>query len=180
MWRSILFIKAALALASPTMTDGLQAQYAEILQRESVKRGLDPVELVALVENESHWDASRVGGVGQHCIGLGQHCLHTLAVCRDTAYRGDLCQAEWDALLVGEYNLRATAALVSEKIAACSRRTRRPVTFRRWVTSYQGFGSRCGMVHTRRGWVDGPMRAQTAKIVARAAEFVRIVGARKP
>ncbi len=175
MWRSLVAIKAALAVVAPAMNDGLQTRYAEILQVEADRRGFDPIEVVVLVENESHWDSSRVGGRNKRCVGLGQRCLHDFDFCRDTAYVGTQCQAEYDALLGGEYALRATTALISEKMASCSRRTRRPATFRRWLIAYQGFGARCGMRRTRHGWVDGAMPAQTRRILRRYAEVVRIV-----
>jgi hypothetical protein len=178
MIRSILFIKTAIGLVQPTMDDGLKTSYATILQQEAKQRGFDPLTVVAMVENESHWNSRLVGGLNNQCVGLGQHCLHIYDYCRETDYRGARCQEKKAWLLNGANNLRATSSAITKWRAYCRKRTGRSALFHRWLYGYQGHGYRdktkeCGMKRTKRGWVDLPKPALVKKVMRRRVELIR-------
>ncbi len=178
MWRSVLFIKTAIQLSNPYMPNSTAVAYAEILQAEAHKRSFDPIVVVAIVENESHWRSGLVSGLNKQCVGLGQHCLHVYAYCRDTEYKGAECQAKKAHLLNGGNNLIATAQAITTWRRYCRKLTGRPVLLHNWLFGYQGYGMndqrlRCGMMKTRRGWVDVPKPLLVRRVTKRYVALVR-------
>lgn len=178
MIRSILFIKTAIALVQPNMGDQLRTSYATVLQKEAKARSFDPITVVAIVENESHWHSGLVGGLNNQCVGLGQHCLHVYSYCRETSYRGDRCQAKKAWLLNGTNNLQATAEAITNWRVYCRRLTGKPALFHRWLYGYQGHTPsdslrQCGMRKTKRGWVDIPKPRLVQKVMRRRIELIK-------
>ena len=178
MWRSVLFIKTAIQLVQPTMPDTLAVSYAEVLQVEASKGHFDPITIVAIVENESHWISSLVGGLNGQCVGLGQHCLHVYDYCTGTDYRGERCQAKKAWLLNGHNNLVATAQHIVRWRKYCTKLTGHSASFHRWLYGYQGHAyqdnsRRCGMKKTRHGWVDIPRPGLVKRVIRRRVELIR-------
>lgn len=178
MWRSILFIKTAIQVSNPAMPDATAEAYAKVIQPEAKKRNFDPVTIVAIVENESHWRSNLVGGLNNQCIGLGQHCLHIYAYCRDTNYLGEKCQARKAHLLNGGNNLMATAQAITSWRKYCTKLTGKPALFHRWLYGYQGHAMndpsrQCGMKKTKRGWVDIKKPGLVQRVMRRRVEIIR-------
>lgn len=172
-----MFIRAAIQVTTPTMPDSTATAYAEILQREGVKRGFDPITVVAIVENESHWNSRLVGGMDNKCIGLGQHCLQNYSYCR-SSYESERCQAQKAYLLNGGNNLVAIAQAISAWRKYCRRLTKHEPLVHRWLFGYQGHSvnnaaHRCGMKRTARGWIDTPKPALVRRVLRRRAEILR-------
>jgi len=178
VWRSILFIKTAIQVSNPYISDTTADAYARVLQVEAKARGFDPISVVAIVENESHWNSRTVGGLNDQCVGLGQHCLHVYAYCRDTEYKGARCQAKKAELLDGGNNLRAVARAITRWRKYCVRLTGRAALFHRWLYGYQGHavvhpGVQCGMIRTKHGWKDVPRPALVRKVMRRRVVLIR-------
>jgi len=177
VWRSVLLIRVAIQVTAPSMPDATAEAYAEILQREGAKRGFDPITVVAIVENESHWNSHLVGGTDNKCVGLGQHCLQNYAYCRGS-YEDSRCQAQKAYLLNGGNNLVATAQAISGWRKYCRRLTGRDPLVHRWLFGYQGHSvnnhaHQCGMRRTTRGWVDVPKPPLVKRVLRRRAEILR-------
>lgn len=183
MLRSILFIKTAIAISHPSLSDSLRTSYATTLQAEAKKRSFDPVTVVAMVENESRWNSRLVGGLNGQCIGLGQHCLHVYGYCTRTNYRGARCQEKKAWLLNGTNNLMATSRAITDWRKTCRQITGKPALFYRWLHGYQGFGKYdkerrrwtvvCGMRPTRKGWVDVKRPRLVRKVMRRRIELIK-------
>lgn len=175
MWRPLALIQLAIHLSCPTLPASLTESYARILREQAGTRHFDPITVVAIVENESHWHASVVDGSG--CVGLGQICLSNYPTCREDP-QGKLCAAQKRLLLDGGYNLITIAQEITQWRKYCRRLTGKPALLRRWLYGYQGHASRdpsrqCGMRKTRHGWVDLPKPALVKKILRRRAELAR-------
>jgi hypothetical protein len=160
------------------MSDGIRTSYAKVLQAEAKKRKFDPITVVSIVENESHWNSRLVGGLNNQCIGLGQHCLHVYSYCTGTNYRGERCQAKKAWLLNGTNNLYATSAAITKWRKYCRKLTGRSALFYRWLYGYQGHAYRnknkqCGMMKTKRGWVDIKRPALVKRVMRRRLEIIR-------
>ena len=184
MLRSVLFIKTAIEICQPTMSESLSTTYATKLQAEAQARNYDPITPVAIIDNESKWNSRLVGGLNNQCIGLGQHCLHVYDYCTGTAYRGARCQAKKQWLLNGHNNLMATSKAITDWRKTCRSITGKPALFYRWLHGYQGFGKYdkkrkkwivvCGMRPTKKGWVDVKRPKLVNKVMRRRIELIKL------
>jgi hypothetical protein len=171
--RSLHAIAAAIGLCAPTLPDAVVESYAETIQREAVEHEIDPLLVVAVVSNESHWKASADDGRG--CIGLGQVCLSGFEVCQ-TDRHGDECAAVRTSLLDPLQNLAATAALLGANRDYCRRRFRES-SARYWLQGYQGFrGRQCGRVKRGGKWRRAPVPRLTRRVLGTRAMLERRVG----
>ena len=153
MIRTLRAIISAIILSSPTMPKEIAHGYAEIVQRESVKAGIDPLDLVALVHSESRWRAGATNYMG--CQGLTQICPQFM---NNKA-----------ALLDPATNLRLAAGNIRMNREFCKKKVGKSARLN-WLFSLGGYNIPsqniyCGMKKTKKGW----------KAVATPASITRLL-----
>jgi len=175
--RSVGQVAWAIGQSQPKMGLGLRRAYARVVLRASRRARFDPFTLVAIVHNESRWNARVVGGRGHLCVGLGQQCLFDYAFCRHN-YRGVACLARRAWLLNGTNNILEIASRLTSWRKLCRRVTGRDPLLYRVLHGYQGYGrlSRgilCGMRRTRHGWRDVARPRQVRRVMRYRRRLIR-------
>jgi len=157
-----IFIKlamSALALLHPEMKKPQRAMYAEVVAREAHRAGVSPLELVALIDHESRWQHSVIGGRDGQCIGLGQICLHEFAACKN-GFETPECNAKRVQLLNPGENVRIAADYIIKWKTLCRQKVGR-TDFWSAYAGYSGSdtaGTTCGYRRAHGRWVDARPR----------------------
>jgi hypothetical protein len=151
----IQVIIAALGLLHPEMKRPQRVAYATIVKREAKRAGVSGLEMVALVDHESRWHASVVGGLDGQCIGLGQICLHPFEACKE-GFDSPGCNAKRSQLLNPGENLRIVGDYILKWRELCRKRTGHDELLV-WYSGYGGFDSPargivCGQKKAGRAW----------------------------
>lgn len=163
-------IAAAIALLHPGMPRATRTAYARALELDP-----DPLALVALVEHESRWDPSAVGGLDGACVGLGQKCLRFADECR-SGLSSPACAGRKAALLDGSRALHTLVAEAATWRVLCRRRTHREPTLARWFHGYAGFDRGdvvCGQRRRGGRWRDVPTPALVVDVARIATKIGR-------
>jgi hypothetical protein len=172
--RSIAVIVRALELASPGWSEQLPPREEVAAHvRELARAGsFDPFTLIAVVENESRWRPTVIGGLGE--VGLGQIRPENFPECRGAGAGSEACDGVRQALLGWRYNLQVAARLLTTWREYCRRRVGSALAVY-WLQGYQGFdasrSASCGHVRERARWRALPIPALTRRILARRAEL---------
>lgn len=198
MQRAILFLAAALFMLSATGTaSGLTRPlsqvvravreanpslhpttargWAKVIRDEARKHQFDPYTLIAIVHGETNFNPSAINNnpPREYSVGLSQINVLSFRACRpsDTMLQSPGCQAIISRLLVGDHNLRTAAGIITSARDYCRRRTGQPALFARWLSVFQGYDSRpgvvCNMRRDSRGhWRDLPVPVLTRRVMA--------------
>lgn len=165
MIRPLAVVVAAILHFQPTMAASRARSYAELVQKESEKRTIDPLTIVAIIGHESWWVSSAVDGTD--AIGLGQHRLSNYPECQKEP-DGEACAARRRRLLDPFENILATSAAISTWRRFCRAHTGHAL-FHHWLAGYQGLGGSAGhwcgqdFVHGR--WRDRPVGDPTRQVM---------------
>lgn len=181
MYRSVAVIAQAIALSQPSMPRQQLHVYASIVQKEAVKRSVDPFTIVSIVHHESHWNP-RLVSRDREDHGLGQVRARFIGACRQDADPLNApsaeCQAVKASLLTGAYNLQVMGSIISRNRRYCAKQTGRAHAVD-WISSYAGInrpgeGVYCGRKKVRGRWVSVPVNPHIRNILKYRHYLVRM------
>jgi len=181
-------IQKAFLIACPALNPGKAKVWSRIVQKQAKQRRFCPYTEISIVKNETGSScnerlvADRPGL--EYSVGLGQiNVIHHRAC--DTSKGGSMksagCQAYIGMLMDGASNLKVTASMITANRRMCRDRTGHPALFARWLSSYQGYNRRkgvlCNMRRDKRGrWRDVKTPKFTRKVMNYRHYLVRTLG----
>jgi hypothetical protein len=165
---SVQLIVAALVLLHPELHKNTRALFAEIIAKEARRSHYRALELVALVEHESHFHYTVIGGTDNQCVGWGQVCLHNFDVCKN-GFDTSECNAKKAHLQNPAENMRVAVDDLERWRTLCKQKTGR-ADFAAILHGYGGFDSPskgvvCGQTKTKHGWKLSPMPTAVKEIL---------------
>lgn len=168
-------IERAWKMACPSLSAGKARAWAKILHEEAKQRQFCPYTVIAIVQNETGGScnerlvADRPGL--EYSVGLGQINVIHHRDCRGGNLKSAGCQAYIGMLMDGASNLKVTAAMITQNRKFCRQATGHPALFARWLSSYQGYNRRkgvlCNMRRDSKGrWRDVAIPKFTRKVMS--------------
>lgn len=174
MLRALAVIVAGILHFQPSMSESRVRSYAELVQKQSVKRSIDPITVVAIIGHESRWLSSAEDT--SDAVGLGQHRLSNYPECQQEP-GGDACAARRRRLLDPYENILATTAAVTTWRRFCRKHTGRAL-FHHWLAGYQGLGGKkghwCGQDFVRGRWRDRPLGTPTRAVMRLRSRLIAL------
>lgn len=138
--RSLTVIVWAISMARPSISESEATRYAKALQRAAKSHHFDPLTAVAIIQQESGFEANSVSPDGED-FGLGQIRARYLGACKldeDPVSKPSAeCQALKQRLLEPEANIEAMAELIAQNRQFCVKKTGSAL-LHQWLASYQG------------------------------------------
>lgn len=159
-------VALALAHLAPRMPPAQRAELAHTFHIVAEKRGLDPLDLVAIAWHESDLRAGAISPDGED-FGLMQVRGRFLAACLDDR-NSKMCKIAKVALLDPHRNIEVAGAAIAAIRSTLCRRTGHKATFPRWLQAYGGLnhprapGVWCGQRKVKARWVDVSARQHRA------------------
>lgn len=145
---------------------------AQLLHDVGRDRKIDPLTLIAVVENESRWQPSAKSADGS--FGLAQIRATNFGECQTATFDEAKCETRKVRLLDWRDNLRIAAQNMAAARGYCKRRVGSDLAIH-WLQAFQGYDSTRGTVcgHRRVGkrWVAGKVPLLTRKVLARRKEL---------
>ena len=118
-------LAAAIAISSPHLSKHTRAAYAKAIAHDATRAHVDPMLVVAIIENESRWHTGAVGGSkADPSIGLGQVRLRNYHACA-ASLESKECRAVKAMLLTAAGNIHATVAVLKANRRHCGHRLER-------------------------------------------------------
>ena len=116
---------AAITASAPHLSHHTRASYAVLINQAAHRAHVDPVLIVAIIENESRWQIHALGGsAGDPSLGLGQVRLRNYRACA-----GELdapaCTAVKNRLYTAAGNIAAIGGLLEANRKHCGKRVAR-------------------------------------------------------
>ena len=183
--RSLSQVVRAVHEANPRLHPATARGWAKVIRDEARKRQFDPYTLIAIVHSETNFNPGAINNnpPREYSVGLSQINVLSYRACRpaSTNLQSEKCRAIIDRLLVGDHNLRTAASLITSARGYCRRRTGKPALFARWLSVFQGYDSRpgvvCNMRRDSRGrWRDLPTPTLTRRVIAYRRHLQRKIG----
>ena len=139
---TVAALMLVIAVSAPWMHKPQQRTYAKAILHTAHRYHLPPLLFAAVIENESHWHHSVVGGSKTSpSIGLGQIALRNYRACRKDL-KSNGCKAIAARLSNGSANIAAMGAAFNANRKLCGRR------LSHYLAGYQG--ARCKPVDVTR------------------------------
>jgi hypothetical protein len=162
--------------------------YAKVIIEECKDRHCDPFTMAAMAFYESGWNPRTINASDPgYSVGLMQiAAVRKNSPCSDKSLLDTKpCRDKIALLMVGTYNLRRGAMGITIRRKYCRDKTGHPSSFEGWLSSYQGYDSRpgiiCNMKKDRRGrWVRlREIPWKTKRVMDLRRKYVRKFGGRR-
>jgi hypothetical protein len=175
MIRTLATIALAIATANPRLPAAATRSHAAVLRAHVSGTGLDPLDVVAIIWEESGWRSGAISPDGED-VGLGQIRVRHLPGCRrdpdPVRNPGPDCRAARASLLDPANNMRLTVQALTRWRSICRKKVGR-TDLASFLAGYGGLNSPahnhwCGWKKSRGKWVRQPHPG-----VRRALEYRR-------
>lgn len=117
-------ILLALQLSAPGLNDKITMNYAKVIQKQSIKKNIDPLIIISIIAHESHWNSRAISN-DKNDYGLMQ-------------VRARFVTISPERLLDGSTNIMVGSAFLDSSVKFCTKFLNREPLIEESLSCYQG------------------------------------------